>query len=321
MREKVFSELCSAQEQFISGNQIADKLGISRVAVWKHITALKKMGYQIEAVRNKGYLLHNKEKFLSTGQVFEYLHTGFVGQNLIYYPATVSTNQTLKELLSKKKLTEGSVVVSQKQSQGRGRQGKEWESPDGGLWFSVFLKPHLAVQQTALLSLVMATALARALSELISIPLTIKWPNDVFCSGKKISGILLELRGEMEKIEYLICGIGINVNIAAEAFSADLIARATSFYIEKGTYFSLAQVLGTVLNYVEQYYQKFLAEGISDILDEFKLRCLHLGKPVSIEVAGDWIEGINTDIDMLGNLKIQTVNGIRSVSTGDLQVL
>lgn len=321
MREKILAELISNQDRYVSGEQLADQLGISRVAVRKHILVLKEMGYQISSVRNRGYRLEESHNLFIINEFKNNLLTEFMGKNLKFYPSLKSTNEQAKLLLKQEILPDGTVIIAGQQCEGKGRRGKYWESPSGGLWFSLINRPELSLQEIVLLSLVYAVAVSSALEEITGIKIELKWPNDIFIRGKKIGGILLELRGELEAAEYLVTGVGVNVNMEQKDFSPEISVKISSLFNETGQQYSLGFVLAKILNSMELYYKRFIQGGIQDILDEFKSRCFHLGQEVQIEVNGKIIKGINIDLDIMGNLLIKTAREVRVISTGDLQVL
>lgn len=318
MRKKILNELCRRSGDFVSGKEMAEEMGISRVAVWKHIEVLKEEGYNIQGVSGRGYRIDNVENILLLDEVKKRLSTKFMGNDLRYYTEVDSTNNKSKQLLKKGEIEPGAVIAAMRQSEGKGRRGREWESPVGGLWFSLLTKPGLALQQTALLSLVFAVAVACALDKFLPFPTSIKWPNDVFVHDKKIAGILLELSGELEQADYLITGIGINVNIKNSELGKEIGKKASSLLEETGDCQRLDIILAEVLNTMEEYYYNFMDNGFEKILYEFKERCFHLGKDVKIQLPGKTVQGLNTDIDEQGNLLIRSENKVERLSTGDV---
>jgi len=321
VREKILAELINNRDRYVSGEKLADRLGISRVAVRKHILALRQMGYQISSVRNRGYRLEAGQNLFVMSEFKDKLLTEFMGKQVLFYPCLKSTNEQAKLLLKEGELPEGTVIIAGQQREGKGRRGKYWESPSGGLWFSLVNRPKLALQEIVLLSLVYAVAVASALEKIAGIKIELKWPNDLFIKEKKIGGILLELRGELEAAEYLITGVGVNVNMDKKDFSPEIAMKISSLFNETGRQYSLGWVLAEILNSMERYYKRFIDEGMQGILPEFKSRCFHLGQEVQIELNGKIVKGKNIDLDNMGNLLIETDREVRVISTGDLQVL
>ena len=181
-----------------------------------------------------------------------------IGRQLLRFAEVDSTNDVARELLARGKLGHGSVILAERQRQGRGRRGRNWESPDGGLWFSVVLFPEISIAELAKISLVSALAVAGALRRFVPSGIGVKWPNDVLLNRRKAAGILLEMKGEFDKIEYVIIGIGINVNVLLEDMSPELREKTTSLLHESGEHFSLDEVLGEVLIQLETSYNQFL---------------------------------------------------------------
>lgn len=319
MRQKILKELIENRDSFVSGNQLAECLGISRVAVWKHIEALKEEGYDIIGVSGRGYQIQDSG-IIIPAKIMDRLPQQLIGTQIYYYPGLDSTNEALKRSL-KDHPPEGTVYIAGKQEEGKGRRGRKWESPPGGLWFSFVLRPTLPLTQTALLSLVFAVSLVKSLDIFSDSLCQIKWPNDIYCQGKKISGILLEASGEIDSIDYLVVGIGINVNVRTNDFPTAIATNSTSLLEVCGREIALDEVLITVLKDLDSYYRDFIENGFYHIRLEFKSRCLHLGKEIEMIRGQDIIRGINTDIDEMGNLMVQCQDNLVRISTGDVKIL
>jgi BirA family biotin operon repressor/biotin-[acetyl-CoA-carboxylase] ligase len=320
MRQKILQALFDNQDGFVSGGELAERLGISRVAVWKHIEALKAEGYDITGVSGRGYQLSGSGLIIPDA-VKANLTTQVVGSQIYYYPSLDSSSEALKRSLRDNGVQEGSVYVAGQQEQGKGRRGRKWESPSGGLWFSFLLKPSIPLPRIALLSLVFAVALAQSLDSFLGPVCQIKWPNDVYCHGNKIAGILLEMSGEVDRADYLIVGIGINLNIRKVDFPEAIGVNSTSLLEEAGREIAATDVLIEVLNTLDKYYHEFLKNGFSDIQAQFKSRCLHLGKEIEMVQGQKLIRGLNIDIDDMGNLVVRCPDGLLRISTGDVRVL
>lgn len=318
MREQILKELLQNRDNFISGSQLARRLGISRVAVWKHIEALKEEGYEITGVSGRGYQLNDKGVIIPE-VIKASLGGQLIGREIVYYPQLDSSSEALKRSLKDKVIEEGTVYVAGKQDQGKGRRGRRWESPAGGLWFSFLLRPDLAVSQIALLSLTFAVALAKSLTNLG--PVYIKWPNDIYYRDKKIAGILLEISGEIDSADYLIVGIGLNLNIKQADFPEPVAPGATSLMEEGGKKIAANDMLIALLQELNRYYQQFLQTGFAGIRIEFKSLCMHLGKEIEVVQGPKRIHGINSDIGEMGNLIIESQDGQLSISTGDVRVV
>ncbi|MEA1960361.1 MAG: biotin--[acetyl-CoA-carboxylase] ligase [Bacillota bacterium] len=320
MRQKILNELFNAEGRYISGNELAKRFGISRVAVWKHMEALKAEGFQIEGLKNKGYCLHHTEEMVCVEEVLRELGSSEIGSHIESFPTLTSTNQKAHEMLRAGSVLPGSVILSRTQTGGKGRRGREWESPSGGLWFSVVLRPDLPVQDIALLSLVFALAVAEGLDPYVE-GIEIKWPNDVFLKGHKIAGILLELSGEVEQTEHLIVGVGVNVNVRMEDFPAEVSNVAGSLRNFTGQTLNLTEVFCSLLQSMDKHYTRYLKDGFVSFRDKYKKRCFHLGQVISVKKQTKDIRGKNIDVDEQGNLLIEMDDRIEKINTGDVSIL
>jgi len=197
---------------FVSGEYIAEHLGVSRVAVWKQIKSLQNIGYEIESVKNKGYRLVSRPDIPIAEEVTLGLNTKVIGKDIYYFKSLSSTNMLAKKLI-KDGVEEGAIVVSDIQLNGRGRKKRNWFSPEGGLWFSVVLYPHIPLERGMLLTMASSVAIVQGIKETTGLHPVIKWPNDLLINEKKVCGILTELDAEMDRINYAVIGIGINVNL------------------------------------------------------------------------------------------------------------
>lgn len=320
-RDRVLAELAAHQGEYISGQELAARLNISRVAVWKHIEALKEQGYDIAAVSGRGYQLASRGGVIQPEAVRARLVSTLVGSEIIYLPRVDSTNEALKRKRKEQELPEGTVLIAGIQEKGKGRMGRHWESPPGGLWFSFLLQPGIPLEQVALLSLVFALAVARVLDAYLPSGAMIKWPNDIYTENKKLTGILLEASGELDRPEYLIVGIGINTNIAREDFPLELGQVCTSILEQGGTVVSHNELLAGILKSVDEYYLRFMREGFLAILPEFKEKCFHLGKQVELMQGSRKVSGINVDINDRGHLLIDSAGEIIEITTGDVNLI
>ena len=225
VREKVIKAILDSGENFMSGEQLSKKLGISRTAVWKHINALREEGYNIESVNKKGYRLAEKpDDILSSENIAYNLPTEFIGKKVIHLDTVGSTNDYAKEIGNK--VSGGTLIISEQQTKGKGRLGRVWKSKSGdGIWMSLIIKPKIEPYKAPFLTLVAGASVVKALSNL-DVEASIKWPNDIIVHNKKICGILTELSAEMERVNYVVIGIGINTN--KSEFPEDIKEIATS---------------------------------------------------------------------------------------------
>ena len=274
-------ELLRRQEGFLSGEDIGRELSISRAAVWKGIKKLREEGYEIEAVTNRGYRLTNPETMYNKRELEQGLKTKTMGQSIYFYEETDTTNNRAREL-ALEGAPEGTLVVAEKQTAGRGRRGKVWESPLGtGIWMSLVLRPQIMPAEASVLTLLCGLATAEAIEAETGLSAGIKWPNDILINGKKAVGILTEMDCEMSEVHFVIPGIGINVNTAS--FPPEIAEIATSLYLECGKTVSRRRLVHRVLERLEEHYETFLRTGsFAAMLEDYRKHCITLGKEVHV---------------------------------------
>lgn len=274
-------ELLRRQEGFLSGEDIGRELSITRAAVWKGIKKLREEGYEIEAVTNRGYRLTNPETMYNKQELEQGLKTKTMGQTIYFYEETDTTNNRAREL-ALEGAPEGTLVVAEKQTAGRGRRGKVWESPLGtGIWMSLVLRPQIMPAEASVLTLLCGLATAEAIEAETGLSAGIKWPNDILINGKKAVGILTEMDCEMSEVHFVIPGIGINVNTAS--FPPEIADIATSLYLECGKTVSRRRLVHKVLERLEEHYETFLRTGsFAAMLEDYRKHCITLGKEVHV---------------------------------------
>ena len=274
-------ELLRRQEGFLSGEDIGRELSITRAAVWKGIKKLREEGYEIEAVTNRGYRLTNPETMYNKRELEQGLKTKTMGQSIYFYEETDTTNNRAREL-ALEGAPEGTLVVAEKQTAGRGRRGKVWESPLGtGIWMSLVLRPQIMPAEASVLTLLGGLATAEAIEAETGLSAGIKWPNDILINGKKAVGILTEMDCEMSQVHFVIPGIGINVNTTS--FPPEIADIATSLYLECGKTVSRRRLVHKVLERLEEHYETFLRTGsFTAMLEDYRKHCITLGKEVHV---------------------------------------
>ncbi|MCX7714965.1 MAG: biotin--[acetyl-CoA-carboxylase] ligase [Clostridia bacterium] len=314
MKHKILNIL-KTNNGHISGETISERLGISRSAVWKYINKLKEEGYIIDSVTNKGYKLVGLPDILSSEEIKDGLATSFVGQTVYFFPETDSTNNCAKAQANS---ADGSLFITEKQNSGKGRLGKSWSSPYGtGIWMSILLKPDILPSQVPKLTLVAGLAVCNALKK-SDINAQIKWPNDIVINGKKVCGILTEMSAEIEKVNFVICGIGVNVN--TENFPNDISQTATSIFIETKQKQNRKKILQDILYEFEDMYLIFLNQGIASLLPAYKENCVTLNKIVSVIFRDKTITAEAIDIDEDGSLIIFHNGSRLAVNSGEVSV-
>jgi BirA family biotin operon repressor/biotin-[acetyl-CoA-carboxylase] ligase len=263
MEEKILTELKKAKD-YISGETLSSNLMISRAAIWKHIKNLKAKGYVIEGVSNKGYKLVSTPDIINSNDVLESLTTSNLWKDIIHFDTIDSTNKKAKELASKG-ANDGTVIISEVQEASNGRFKRAWSSPKGGIWFSIILRPNIIPIECPKITQVTAASMYKTLSSLNG-NLQIKWPNDIILNDKKLCGILTELKCDLETVDYLIVGIGLNVNI--DNFEDAISSIATSLKIEFNKDFNRTEIISSFLKNFEELYNQFVHNGdISETIE------------------------------------------------------
>lgn len=319
MRQDILDYLMEHKGEFISGQKISDMFGISRTAVWKHVRVLKQRGYVIESFTKKGYCLKEAPELIETERIGKHLTTHVLGKHIVYLERVDSTN-TMAKKLADKEAEDGTVVVAEEQTGGRGRLDRTFISPFAqGLWFSVILRPHFLPMEASKMTLVAAVAITKALRTMGLSDCGIKWPNDILVHGKKLVGILTELNASMEKINYMVIGIGINTALSKNALDRELRKTVTSFAMEHVAV-NRNDLLAEILNELERYYDMAQADGFAAILKEWESLSCMLHQDVVVLAGDKTFSGKAVGIDENGSLLVDTGASIEKVLAGDVRV-
>ncbi|SMO43233.1 biotin--[acetyl-CoA-carboxylase] ligase [Melghirimyces algeriensis] len=319
IREHLLSLLLEHESEFLSGEEISERLHCSRTAIWKHIEELRKEGYQIEARPKKGYQLLYRPDRVSPEELKFHLKTQRFGQWIRYRESLPST-QVLAHEWAKEGAKEGSLVVTEEQTQGRGRMGRFWHSPPGtGIWMSLILRPEITLAQASQLTLVGSVALTRSLRRETGLDIRIKWPNDLLIEGKKISGILTETRGEQDGVQYVILGMGINANQTESDWPEELREIATSLAIEGKKQYRRRVLIPAILKEMEDLYDAFLDNGFEPIRILWEEYAAILGKQVRTTTHRGVIEGVAMGLDSTGALLIRQGEKVTPVFSSDIE--
>ncbi|WP_240413844.1 biotin--[acetyl-CoA-carboxylase] ligase [Paenibacillus periandrae] len=309
INEQLIHLFVSNPDVFLSGEELSNKLACSRTAVWKHIERLRAEGYVFEAVPRKGYRFISKPDKLDIGHILEQLQTRVLGRKILYYDEVESTN-TLAHAMVLEGAEEGTLVIAEHQTTGRGRMGRKWHSPKGkGLWMSLVLKPQITLQFAPQLTLLVAVALCRSIRKLTSLQVGIKWPNDLLIDGKKISGILLESSADEEKLQHVIAGIGISVNLDLDDFPEELRSVATSLSIEAAQQIDRTQLLCQFLLELETLYELYHEQGFAPVKLLWEALNVSLGCTVRSQGPHGVIEATAEGIDDAGALVVRLADG------------
>ncbi len=319
--DKIVILLKSHQKEFLSGQQISTTLDLSRTAVWKCIKKLKSLGYKIESKKNAGYRLVTKTDLLLPWEITNGLRTEIIG-NKIYYFDTIDSTQNFATELAKKPHENGSIVIAKTQTAGRGRLNRKWESPKGGIWLSILLRPDFDISHVSLFSLAASLALAIAIEKKFKIKPKLKWPNDVTINDKKVAGILIDASIETNKIDYLIAGIGINFRIEPKQITKKIMGKDARYgittLIKKDQISDPANFIQEFLYQLEIIHKKMMIGDIKEIRIEWIKRSSTIGKNVKVITATSTISGKALSIDENGSLVISTKNKIQRVVAGDV---
>ncbi|NPC92823.1 biotin--[acetyl-CoA-carboxylase] ligase [Bacillus sp. WMMC1349] len=320
LRTKLIQLFAQADGEFLSGQKISEELGCSRTAVWKHIEELRKAGYELEAVRKLGYKMKKKPDKISENEIRFGLKTEKMGQ-VIYFKDNVSSTQKIAHELANNGCPEGTIIVADQQTEGRGRMARVWHSPAGnGIWMSLILRPTIPVQKTPQLTLLAAVAIVQAIEDQTGISPEIKWPNDILVNGKKTVGILTELQAEADQVHSVITGIGINVNQAACDFPDDLKETATSLRLVSGKKIDRAALIQTILLTFEKRYQDYTRHGFQPIKLLWESYALTLNRRLTARTLNGTFHGKSLGIDDEGVLLLETSEGIKRIYSADIDI-
>ena len=312
MREKILQLL--NRKDFVSGKDLSNILNVSRTAIWKQIKILKKYGYNIESVKNRGYKLVSRPDIPRYEELLPLLKTTIIGKKILYFEKIDSTNIYAKKLANEGVL-EGCVVVAGMQEKGRGRKNRIWSSPLGGLWFSVIIYPGISPQNAMIVTMAASISVVETIIKLTNLKTVIKWPNDILVKDKKICGILTELDAEMDRINYMVIGIGINVN---NMISKELKDIATSLSIETRKKWSIVELLANLLNNFDKNYSFIKLGKFEYIRNSWLSYSNIIGKKIKVDIDNFSIEGKVIAVDSDGCLIVDTKEDEIRLAYGDI---
>lgn len=319
---RILAALRDSADNGISGAELSHQLGISRAAIWAHIEDLRALGYEVEATPHQGYRLVSSPDLLHADDLIARLgKTRIVGRDIQVFQETTSTNDVI-EKLARDGVKEGAVVFAESQTRGRGRLGRKWMSPSRkGLWFSILLRPDLRPVAATQLTIMAATALRRSLDSQTGLSPEIKWPNDILIKGRKVAGVLTELNAEVDRVKYVILGIGVDVNLNSGDFPAELRKMATSLKAESGKPFSRADLAIAILRELDRDYARIIEGKFTEVADEWESHCTTIGHEVIIRCGQREIHGQAEALGEEGALLVRTEHGrLESVIGGDVTV-
>lgn len=319
--DKIVRLLKSHQSEFLSGEELSRALGLSRAAVWKNIKKLQSLGYKITSKQKSGYRLVAKTKLMLPWEISDGLQTETIGRK-IYYFNTIDSTQNFALKLASKPHENGSIVISEQQTQGRGRQNRKWVSPRGGIWLSVLLKPNFEISQASLFPMLTSLALAISIEKVLKLRPKLKWPNDLTLDNKKVAGILVDASIESNQIDYLVIGVGINFKIQPGTISK-IVKNSGNFYgittlVKKKEKADPIPLLQAFLHELEQLYSKLVAGNLHGIKNEWEKRSSTIGRKVKIASPSGEIKGKATGIDDDGALLISSKGKTQRLLVGDI---
>lgn len=317
--EMILGFLAESGEDYVSGAALSDKLGLSRTAVWKHVESLRKLGYRIDAQASRGYRLLEVPDRLTTLEVGPLLTTRELGRTLHHYDELESTNAKAFELAHEGGF-HGEVIVTEHQTAGKGRRGRSWSSPAGkSLAMSVIIRPEIAPARAPELTLVAAVALVETLID-SGVAAEIKWPNDIQIAGKKVAGILTELSADVERVHFVVLGIGVNLNSEAKDFPSELAELATSVAQIRKSPVHRALFTAALLGKLEGWLETWTEEGFAPVREAWKKHAPMLGQEVLVRADNKELRGVAKDLDEAGALLLDLGGGkTERVLSGDVE--
>lgn len=321
IRKKLIDAFTNNESEFLSGQHLAELAGCSRTAVWKHIEDLRSEGFEFEAVRRKGYKITSIPEKMTADKITLGLKSEFIGRHLHYHDSVEST-QKIAYKLAYENAEEGTVVIAEEQTAGRGRMDRKWHSPKyTGIWMSIILRPQLPIPKAPQLTLIAAVGVVQAIEEVSGLLPEIKWPNDILINGKKVTGILTELQAEADRINSIIIGIGVNVNTKREDFPEDLSQIASSLAIESGMQIDREKLVRTIFEKLERLYILYLEKGFFPIKLMWESYAVSIGKRITARTLTGEIKGKATGITEDGVLLVEDHEGkVHHIYSADIEI-
>ena len=316
--EEILSLLRQDRKSFQAPGKLAYQLQINLNTLDSALAELKSWGYKIRVSKGKGIRLEGVPDLLTSLEIKEALKAKILGKEIYAYYSLKSTNDTA-HTLAEAGAPEGTIVVAEEQTAGKGRLAREWFSPAGlGIWLSVILKPEIPLSSVPALSLCACLACVRTAERFTGNPPSIKWPNDSYLNHKKFSGVLTELSAELDRVNFVVLGLGININHSARDFPRFLRSKATSLRIVAKKKISRVEFLQTFLKEFEEIYQEYKRTGLKRFQAEIRRRFYLLNKPVMVQVGEKTICGTAVDLDSYGALILETKKGRQTITVFDV---
>lgn len=312
--------LLRKRDGFVSGQELCQRFGVSRTAVWKAVNQLKKEGYDISAVRNKGYLLAAEHELFGRNELESRMETRWAGRRVLFFDSLNSTNLRAKQE-AENGADQGTLVVADMQTAGRGRRGRSWSSPPGtNAYFTLILKPEYVPDRAPMVTLVMAMAVAEGIRETCGAEAFIKWPNDIVIDGRKVCGILTEMSTERDYIHHVVVGAGINVG--RQDFPPEIQATAVCLEEICGREVSRTSLIVNVMRYFEEYYDRFCETAdLSRLQEAYNRRLINRDREIRVLDPRGAYDGVSRGINGAGELLVELGDGSRvNVYAGEVSV-
>ena len=318
---KVLSFFQTHDSEYLSGEDLSDVLKISRVAVWKHIKKIQSLGYKIESKQKLGYRLINETEKLLPWEITNDLKTKEIGKR-VYYFEEIDSTQNFAQQIALDKKENGTIVIAEKQTAGRGRLDRKWTSPKGGMWFSLIIHPKFDVSTSTLVPIAGAVALSKSIKTTLDVDVSVKWPNDITLDGKKVAGMLVDASFQANNIDYLILGIGINFDVDLKKIEKRL-SKSPNFYgvnslRKKNDNTPPKILLREFLLQFEKILTQLNRGEKTKIVKEWTRKADKIGKKIIINTSDGKISGISQGIDNDGALKLKTSKGVKKIFVGDV---
>lgn len=307
-RAKLINLLSQNSGRYISGQALSEQLSISRNAIWKHMKDLEKDGYGIEAKRSLGYRIVSFPDKVSSNTIRWGLETKWLGHHIIHKSSTPST-QLIGHEQAREGAAHGTIIIAEEQTAGKGRMKKNWHSSKEGLWMTLLLRPQLPPNRASELTLLTAVALKEALYGLTGLDIGIKWPNDLLINEKKLCGILTEMQGEQDRIDYVLIGIGLNINQGDMSWDEDIREIATSLRLETSQNWDKNDIVQEVLKHFEHTYELYMKEGFQVIKPRWEKAAFKIGEEILIKTYRETWRGKFLEISDEGALIAEDSNG------------
>lgn len=321
--EKILNVLRTHRDSYVSGEDLCRSAGISRAAIWKHIEKLREEGYEIEAMPHFGYRLRTIPDRLVPAEIKWRLRAKVFGREVLSYKKLNSTNDAAYKL-AENGIKEGTVIIAEEQERGKGRHGRMWSSPaKDGIYMSLILRPKMAPAEIPQITLITAVSVAKAIRRATGLTASIKWPNDILINNRKVCGILTEMKAEQDVIDFIIVGIGVNVNTQIRNLPHGATSlRDESKHVGGGEHISRIRIVQAILEEFERDYILLKKEGSGPIIEEWKRLSMMLGSRVKIVLPEKSFEALAHDIDPDGGLVVRLESGIlKKISSGDVVML